>query len=735
MPRWSGLFLAILHLSGFIGTAAAAPTATSHEYLNLGSAKNLNLVNVLPAWALGATGRGVGIALIDSGIDANHPEFAGRVGGGADFVFGDRQLLDDASGHGTAVAGIIAANHQEAGIVGIAYEARLIPYKVFHDQTGGSAIQVYNAISAAAGNDAVKVLNLSFGGRQPFAGELAVLQNAARNGKFVAVAAGNSAAPAPDFPAAYAQQLGPSVIAVGTLGPDGQIAFFSNRAGPARHSFLLAPGFVVWSTAPGGGFRQVSGSSFSAAYVSGAAALLFDLFPNLSGADVGAILLASADDLGAPGPDAVNGRGRLNIGRAVAPLGTAQVPAGATAGGGGAPLNQAALRVSPAIGAALLARPEALKRAIFLDSFDRAYSIDLSQLVATRPALRPLADLFAAQLEDVHSFTVPVGDGQRLSVGYTPARVDLNRSVHGTQEVFGGWGEFGPGAVALSLTGGSPGFHYRVDLNRRQQRIARIASTSPIGSTMDFIGQHALATPYMGFADREHLVSAGYSVSRNVDFNFSYSLQDDGEAHGLKSSAAALEVSWRALERARLSLRLGHMMERGSLLGGASNGSFSVSRADTRAVGLGATLRLSPKWSAVANMDLGLTSVSDSKNSLLHRFDDLASDAYSVGLLGSGLWRDNDRLGFAVTRPIRVRAGNALLSLPVSMDAGGRLMRESIELNLEPEAQEIDFEAFYRMPIGRRTRIASNLYIARNPGHSRSGSLAYMISASIRHEF
>ena len=157
------------------------------------------------------------------------------------------------------------------------------------------------------------------------------------------------ASPLASPPPATARGTG---IIVGAVDADEVIADFSNRAGTARDVYLVAPGEDLRTTATGGGSTTISGTSAATPLVSGAAAALLGAAPHLSASDVVSILLGSARDLGAPGTDAIYGRGMLDLEQALAPAGPLVVPQGASAGGGGAALAASSLSLGGAFGPA-----------------------------------------------------------------------------------------------------------------------------------------------------------------------------------------------------------------------------------------------------------------------------------------------------------------------------------------------------------------------------------------------
>lgn len=206
-----------------------------------------------------ATGRGVKVAVIDSGIQANHPDLAGQLLVNRNFVAGQSEVPED---HGTGVAGVIAARSDNGiGIAGIAPGARLLGLRACWQQRGAGASTICDGLSLAkafyfAVQDKADVINLSLSG--PDSRLLRTLVEAALARGSIVVTAYDSAKPHGGFPASV-----PGVIAVA----DRSFAGSSGRV-------YSAPGRDVPTTQPGGRWFLVNGSSFSAAHVSGLAALV-----------------------------------------------------------------------------------------------------------------------------------------------------------------------------------------------------------------------------------------------------------------------------------------------------------------------------------------------------------------------------------------------------------------------------------------------------------------------------
>ena len=235
---------------------------------------NLDLIGAPEAWATnangpGATGKGVTIAVVDTGIDYNHIEFKGRIGAGYDFVDGD-SIAEDSNGHGTHVAGTIAAAKDGRGITGIAHDATIMPIRVLDEDGAGYLSDVIRGVRWATNNGA-DVINLSLGGTGYSQAMADAIRHASSRGTVVVMAAGNEGGASPEYPAAHAIDHG---IAVGAVQRDGRLANFSNRAGWQPLDYVTAPGVDITSTLPGNRYGRYSGTSMAAPHVAGVAGLL-----------------------------------------------------------------------------------------------------------------------------------------------------------------------------------------------------------------------------------------------------------------------------------------------------------------------------------------------------------------------------------------------------------------------------------------------------------------------------
>lgn len=249
------------------------------------------------AWRRSA-GSGVKVAVIDTGVDSSHPDL-GRVLRGHDFVGGHRRAVDP-NGHGTFVAGVIAARRgNQRGIAG-ASRATILPVRVLNARGFGRDSDVARGIRWSVKHQA-DIINLSLGGARPSRLLRDAVRYAERRDVLVVASAGNSGGTRPVYPAALH-----SVVAVGATDGKDRLAWFSQHG---EWVDLVAPGWKIASTIPGNRYAVASGTSFSAPLVTAAAALVLAQHPRWSPARTRLALSAAAADAGPIGPDTYTGLG------------------------------------------------------------------------------------------------------------------------------------------------------------------------------------------------------------------------------------------------------------------------------------------------------------------------------------------------------------------------------------------------------------------------------------------
>lgn len=304
-----GLADASAAVSSLLGNSTAfvgVPNLGGNEWGN-------DLVNAPEVWARGITGRGVVVAVVDTGVDYNHPDLRQNIwvnprevaGDGIDndrngfvddvrgwdFVGNDALPMDVVDtriingergnpGHGTHVAGTIAAVRNGIGSTGVAPDAQIMPIRALDHRGNGSVTAIARGIRYAADNGA-HVINLSLGGGYSSEIESAV-RHAVSRGSVVVVAAGNFGQSLPSHPARLAASVA-GVISVGSVDRNQALASTSHRAGTdSRMRHVVAPGVSVHSTLPDGRYGTMSGTSMAAPHVAGIAALMRSAAPAAS---------------------------------------------------------------------------------------------------------------------------------------------------------------------------------------------------------------------------------------------------------------------------------------------------------------------------------------------------------------------------------------------------------------------------------------------------------------------
>ncbi len=292
---------------------------------------DLNLINVPEVWERGITGKGVVVAVLDTGVDINHPDLAPNIwvnpgeiaGNGIDddgngFVddmngwdFGDRDNSptpgrERGFEHGTHVAGTIGASLNgittdsrggRVEIQGVAPDVTIMPVRVLGGRFGNTADALARGIRYAVDNGA-DIINLSLGAGMNSSVLRDALLYAEAKGVVIVAAAGNDAsrgATVPSFPARDAALVDIG-IAVGAIDRNLNIASFSNPAGTVlgEFPFVVAPGVRVASTLPGNRYGSLSGTSMATPHVSGVVALMLEANPNLTPTQIKDILSATA---------------------------------------------------------------------------------------------------------------------------------------------------------------------------------------------------------------------------------------------------------------------------------------------------------------------------------------------------------------------------------------------------------------------------------------------------------
>ncbi|MDJ1421876.1 MAG: S8 family serine peptidase [Candidatus Methanoperedens sp.] len=286
----------------------------------------IKYINTTKVWELGIDGSGINVSVIDTGINAAHPDIAGRVVKWVDYINGGGSAYDDDPyGHGTHVAGTVGGNGSLGITTGVAPNVSLFGVKVLNNKGSGSASDMISGIEWSVSNRA-DVISMSLGTEQTWMTPdcdidnpaIAYAINNAVNAGIVVVAAAGNNASGVSSPGCIR-----NAIAVGAVDSSDSIAYFSGRGAAMIDHGVVAPGVGVTSLNLSNGYVALSGTSMATPHVSGMVALLLHAAKKndltLSPSQIKSILETTSVDLGTAGKDDTYGAGRINVFAAIAP--------------------------------------------------------------------------------------------------------------------------------------------------------------------------------------------------------------------------------------------------------------------------------------------------------------------------------------------------------------------------------------------------------------------------------
>ena len=273
--------------------------------------------------ALGVTGRGVTVAVIDSGLGPDGAGLTKKLSNASIDILPARKSSAPSDRHAVYIAETLVGSPDGEGAAGVAFDATVLSIRADSDgactkECAFSSLNLAKALEYALQNKA-KIIDLSLAGDHRLGEKFEkALGHAVRAGAVVIIAAGNSGKGEPEWPARYASdaRFAGSIVAVGAVNKQGEMAPFSDRAGTTHASYMAAPGQRVVTDCDPDTCAIVSGTSFSAPHVAGALALMMQAFPDLNARQALDLLLRSAATASGPEGDSIYGRGRLDVYRA-----------------------------------------------------------------------------------------------------------------------------------------------------------------------------------------------------------------------------------------------------------------------------------------------------------------------------------------------------------------------------------------------------------------------------------
>jgi subtilisin family serine protease len=265
---------------------------------------NFPIIRTEEGWDITKGDEQIVIAVVDSGVDLDHPDLKGRLTNGYN-VLENNQFPDDDNGHGTHVAGIIASEtNNKEGVAGITWYNKIMPIKALGAEGYGTSFDVAKGIIWAVDHGA-SVINLSLGNYQHSSLLKEAIDYAYDHNVVLIASAGNDNTSQTSFPASY-----PEVLGVAALSYTGGRAPFSNYG---DYIDITAPGVQIASTFFNQQYAALSGTSMASPHVAGLAGLLLSINPDLTNREVMDIIKNTAYDLGTPGTDNDFGSGLIDV--------------------------------------------------------------------------------------------------------------------------------------------------------------------------------------------------------------------------------------------------------------------------------------------------------------------------------------------------------------------------------------------------------------------------------------
>jgi hypothetical protein len=679
------------------------------------SASVLGRINAGYAYAHRLTGAGITIGVLDAGISPGHREFsdAGKLLPGFNAINGGTDVTDRI-GHGTHVAGLIAAERDGRGIMGVAYDARLLPVKVLGDDGRGSTQLLDRGLRYVIGK--APIVNISIGSDGVF--NPAVLQEAVRAGMLIVAAAGNMQASNPGWPARYAREswANNQIIAVGAVDANNRIATFSNRAGDTAGWFLVAPGVSILSSYLNGQYATMSGTSMAAPLVTGAAALLKQQWPALAADQIANILFVTATDLGAPGIDPIYGRGLLNIEKAMQPIGALTTT---TLNGRTINVLAGSTQVSSATTRLWSLAASGQIHVVGHDGYQRDYQVDLGATV-TRPAGLSLTQVFGSMDRRVDVAERVLPDGSQLMVAYeaVPAKPGFlfgheegRRSLASFSYVSHRKGQqlaFGSGNTAAHFFG---------------------AGSLLSGEDLALGHVGALANPYFSLVpDASHVGTARHAGDYDLRFGMLSSSPRkamdvaDVWMPGTRDKQARARSSLLELSRsygdAALSLSVGRIDEANGFLGSHSTGPLMLgAETSTRALQLAGAVRIAPGMALAAQAAYAITPGNLNYANLISEVGATRTNAFSLALVVADRFVPHDRISVSLSQPMRTYAGMMAMDVYTGLDSEGNPTREKLHFSMVPFGRELRGEVNYLTPLDALSSVGMTVMMRHQPNH------------------
>lgn len=710
-------------ICGICGLSYAQDSSFSvdAEFLGMG---NLYQINAHKAYELGITGQGVTVAVIDTGINYFHPELFPQIADGGFNFYQNTFDYMDYNGHGSLVSGIVAASRDGYGMHGVAYNSKILPLKVTSDNGEFYSHEEINRALYRAIQENVSIINYS--GTYALDDGFTLDDDGitASNGFFytaiddraIVAAAGNTSNDNPLFPALlpYVKPENHNngiyqfksdietdvsalnwsasennIIAVVAADENGAISDFSNRCGVAAAWCITAPGEDITTTFWYDYYVSFEGTSLAAPTVSGALALLKELFPHLSNAQLIDLLLSTANKNGIYADQTIYGQGFIDIGAAVNPQGLLRL-VGSNGFSTDVTLQQSSITTGGAFGNSLQNNLNSYSTLIS-DHYDRSYVVSLNGLARQGSSHRLALD------EKMRLLNI-AGQAQHYQVND-----QLSYMSFAPIETFETKDRLEN--AMLGYQSGNHMLHYR-------KGNATWFDASPDRSSI-YLKNKLFRPAYMDMTTSGHAIDWQYAVNDNTSFSVFYR---DGESfydENLKAKSSGVNFRFHGYHGTKLDLTYGFVREDDSVMGTTGTGAFAfANNAHTDYIGGSLRIPVLDNTTLIGSYYTGQTKAKGSSTSLIKNISTLKHQQASMGIEHGNIWHGDDRLSFIWEMPLHVRSGNIDLNLYNTNASNG------INIDLSAQAEETNLHLFYDTPLPSiNGSLGAHITYSNNTGH------------------
>jgi len=647
------------------------------------------------ATSYGYTGNGVTVAVIDDGFNLNHEALKDNFISGWDFANGDSnpEADSDSDFHGTMVASSVAAQKPDGTIIGVAYNASLMPLKVWD---GVSLIGEASAVNYAVANGA-DIINISFGGWSlPSSAYSNAIKGAANAGLAITFAAGNDSASTPITDVSQlVSDAGGYAVAVVALNNSGtSLAGFSNKCGNVGYC-LAAPGVNSYLATVDGGYGYAQGTSFAAPMVAGVLAALKEV-TNMNGKELIGVLIQTADDMGTAGYDTTYGYGRVNVEEAFKIQGVMSVPTGKKINDSEYVIDKTSIKLSSSFGDALQGN-KLLAKAVGFDELNKPFKVDLNNNVSQADYSLDLLGFIEKQGKfsehEVKTETVSLGFG-------IMDRSDEQIIAEPTQD-------FNKQEVTYVKISHKINDRLNFDFSSNQ----RMGLTEEMP---ELLSTQAFFDPYLN--NKQAVVT--YKLSDRIDAKFIATSDDD-----IKDNTMSSAFNYYGNDYV-LNFQVGFKNEENGFLGAETDGAFSSDSASTSFFSVGGIYKISDNLNLMGSYTNGVSKLSS--NSLIDNFSNVRSNSYSLGLVSQ---HKNKSFGAVFSQPLKVYSASADLTVPVWRDEDQNVIYETERTDLVASGTEKDIELFYNQNISNNETLSLNTMARIEPGHVKTNDNEYIVTA------